>query len=72
MEPIDAWPALPGVHYLEFPSLERESASSDVDGILDGTDLEDVARRAHEDLALYSPQYCVERFLVPASAELLA
>ena len=73
MEPIDAWPAVPGRHYLEFPPLSTDNlmeAAGAIDAILDRSDLLDVARLAHEELSVYTPAFCMERFVVPASAEL--
>jgi hypothetical protein len=71
MEPIDAWPAQPSRHYLEFLPLESvavEDSARAIESLLDRKNLEVIARRAAEELSRFTPQYCMEHFLVPASA----
>ncbi len=73
MEPADAWPAVSGRHYFEYPEFTPETAdvaARAIDAILDRDDVIETARRAHDELSTYTPDYCHEKFMVPLSAEL--
>lgn len=66
----DAWPAIPGRHYIELEParLERPGTfAGQLTEVLDQEPLEEVARTAHEELSLYTIDRCMEEFLVPAT-----
>jgi hypothetical protein len=67
LEPIDAFPAVPGRHYVEIPSITAgniDTVAGTVDDILENTDLLAIAKRAHEELAHMTVRYCFEKFVV--------
>jgi len=71
IEPADAWPAIAGKHYLQIPwvdasSVEKVAVQLD-EALLDAGRLLQLARQAYEDLSKYTPGYCMETFIVPAT-----
>lgn len=58
----DVWPAIPGRHYIELP----EAQENDIDWFIDQVEgvlkmpLEEIARRAHDELAGYSVDRAME------------
>jgi len=71
IEPIDVWPALPNQHYLQIPWVDQASADKVAaqldEALADANRLAGLARRAYEDLSKYTPGYCMETFVIPAT-----
>jgi hypothetical protein len=67
MEERDPWPAVAGRHVISIPTVGRDRIDVFLDD-LEATlkrDLEPVARTAHEELALWTVDRCMEDFMVP-------
>jgi hypothetical protein len=66
----DAWPAIPGRHYVELEPADignPEVFIGQLAEVLDHQPLKQIARTAHEELSLYTVDRCMEEFLVPAT-----
>jgi hypothetical protein len=72
LEPIDAWPSVAGKHYLEIPMITPDTAkeaAEKIDAYLDNTKLlVKTAKTAHKELSEFTIKYCLDKYLVPASA----
>lgn len=73
-EPADSWPLM-DEHYYKLPRItfqNYEAVSDDLKRIIDQVDLLSISKKAHQDLG---PEYtfdkCVEKYLIPASMDLL-
>jgi len=64
----DAWPAIPGVHYVPLYPAKKENPEEFVDAIESALKmpLVDMARRMHKDLSAYTAERCMEEFTIPA------
>lgn len=65
----DAWPALEKEHYLPLPWGNREDPEVFLKAVEDALllPLDDVARKAYQHLSQFTPERCVEDFIVPAT-----
>lgn len=72
LEPIDAWPSVPGRHHLEIPMITPDTAkeaAAKIDSYLDNTKLLiKTAKTANKELSKFTVKHCLEEYLVPASA----
>jgi len=71
LEPVDAYPAIPGAHYIEIPRLAEDTideVAKAIDMILYRSDLHEIARKAYADLSEMTVQKCFEEYVIPASA----
>lgn len=69
----DAWPAVPGKHFLEVEPAVQGNSDLFVDAVdreLAGKDLRAVAVDAHDHLSEYTAERCMEEYLVPATISL--
>jgi len=64
----DAWPAVPGLHYIPLPHAQKDDPDAFVNSIEASLKLPlmDIARRMHEDLSAYTVERCIEEFVIPA------
>lgn len=73
-EPRDAWPAVPGRHYIEIEAANPERLDlllETLERVLaNPEELTRVSRTAHEELSAYTIDRCMEEFVVPATARL--
>jgi hypothetical protein len=70
LEPTDAYPARPGVHYIEIPELTEntvEEVAAAIDAALRRSDLRKIAQKAYTDLSQMSILDCFEKYVIPAS-----
>lgn len=66
-EPDDTWPMAPETHFSSFED-DLEKAAVRIDRLLDDhNQLTAMARRAHDELSRYTPQYVMDHYIVPAS-----
>jgi len=70
MEATDAWPAVSGRHYIEIPMVTPSNITDVavmIDKVLeDPRRLLEIARTAHEELSVYTPEYVMENYFIPA------
>lgn len=69
----DAWPAIPGRHYLRLPKVDPSDLSGfmeALDAVAGRDDLEAVARSAYSELSKVTVQYSMESFVVPGAGSL--
>lgn len=67
-EDRDAWPAVPGRHYLALPHAQQDNVDAFVD-MVESTlkqPLEPVARTAHAELSQYTVERSLKEFMMPA------
>lgn len=71
-EKRDVWPADPQRHLVQLEAVDLRETRRFLDGVEEALkgDLEEVARRAYDDLSLYSVERCMEEFMVPATTGL--
>jgi hypothetical protein len=70
IEPTDTWPAQPGRHYIEIPTMKQDNlieVAGVIDEAIERHDLIQIAKQAHDELSIFDVKYCMEEFLIPAS-----
>lgn len=67
-EDRDAWPAIPGKHYLTLPHAQKENPDEFVDAVEKALKepLVDIAKAMHKDLSVFTTEECITKFTIPA------
>lgn len=67
-EDRDAWPAVPGRHYIALPHAQKENVDAFIDSVEQTLKLPliDIARTAHEELSKYTVERSLKEFMMPA------
>lgn len=70
MERRNAWPAVPGRHFVSVEQASREHPEAFLEAVSDAVlrqPFQDIARLAHDELSAYTIDRCMEEFVIPAT-----